>query len=62
MGMCGDHITGIGQLIKDHPDDLHFRKGLSLNEDLRIRKECGTEAAGIEDAIKAQLSSKKKLP
>lgn len=61
IGMCQDHITDIGQLIKDHSAELHFDQGLSLNDELKVRKECGAESKGIIDAIKAQAASKPAL-
>lgn len=54
IGMCQDHIPEIGQLIKDHSSELRFEKGLTLNEELRLKKECGAESKGIMEAIKAQ--------
>jgi hypothetical protein len=56
IGMCQDHISDIAQLIKDHPDELHFTKGLTLNEELNLKKQCGTESKAILDAIKAQVA------
>jgi len=56
LGMCQDHITDIGQLIKDHSSELHFEHGLSLNDELKLRKECGAESKGILEAIRAQTT------
>jgi hypothetical protein len=58
--MCQDHVTDIAQLIKDHPIEIHFENGLTLDEELHLRKECGGESKGIIAAIKAQ--SPNKLP
>jgi hypothetical protein len=56
IGMCQDHLADIAQLIKDHPSELHFEKGLTLNEELRLRKECGADSKSILDEIKSQLA------
>jgi hypothetical protein len=58
IAMCQDHIPDVGQAIKDHPDELHFDKGLTLAEELRVKKECGVESKPILDAVKAQLAAK----
>jgi hypothetical protein len=58
IGMCEDHTPDIAQLIQDHPDDLHFDKGPSLDEDLKLKKECGADSKAILDAIKAQTAKK----
>jgi hypothetical protein len=60
IAMCKDHVSGIDGLIKEHPDEIHFLKGLSLAEDLELKRECGTDAPAIATAIKSQLG--KKLP
>jgi hypothetical protein len=56
IGMCQDHIPEPAQLIRDHPGELHFERGLSLDEELKLRKECGSDAKGIVAEIRAQLS------
>jgi tetratricopeptide (TPR) repeat protein len=58
IGMCQDHIPDIGQLVRDHPSELHFDRGLTLKEELKVKKECGTDSKGILEAVKAQLPSK----
>ena len=62
IGMCQDHQMDIGQLIKDHPTELHFDKGLTLNEELRVRKECGADSKSILDQIKAQVAAQSSAP
>ncbi|MBZ5668009.1 MAG: hypothetical protein LAO30_25920 [Acidobacteriia bacterium] len=62
IGMCEDHISEIGQLMKDHPSELRFEQSLTVSEELRVRKECGAESRGILDAIKAQLGNKTSAP
>jgi len=54
--MCQDHTLELAQLIRDHPGELHFERGLTLDEELRLRKECGSDAKGIIAEIRAQLS------
>jgi hypothetical protein len=58
IGMCQDHISEIGQLIRDHPGELHFDKGLTLKEELRVKKECGADSKSIIEAVKAQQPAK----
>jgi hypothetical protein len=58
IGMCQDHVADISQLIKDHPTELKFDKGLTLNEELRVKKECGADSKAILDEIKAQVAGK----
>jgi len=58
IGMCQDHTPDIAELIKDHPEDLHFDKGPTLDEDLKLKKECGSDSKAILDAIKAQTAKK----
>ena len=59
IGMCQDHVPDIGQLIKDHPDEIHFERGLTLGEELRVKKECGGESKAIMDSIKAEIPASK---
>jgi hypothetical protein len=58
IGMCQDHTPDIAQLIQDHPEDLHFAKGPTLDEDLKLKKECGADSKAILDAIRAQTTKK----
>ena len=60
--MCQDRTSGIDQLIRDHPTELHFDKGLSLDEELKVRKECGADSAKILDEIKKQISARAAAP
>jgi hypothetical protein len=55
IGMCQDHIPDIGQLVRDHPTELHFERGLTLADELKLKRECGSDSKGILDEIKAQL-------
>jgi hypothetical protein len=57
IGMCQDHEKDIAQMIKDHPAELHFEKGLSFEEDRKMRKECGDDSKEIGTAIKAQTAT-----
>jgi hypothetical protein len=59
IGLCQDHTADIAQLIQDHPAELHFEKGTTFNEDLKLKKECGADSKAILDAIKAQTAAKK---
>ncbi len=59
IGLCQDHLPGIAELIKDHPDDLHFVKNPTLAEDLTVKKECGADSKAILDEIKAQVASRR---
>ncbi len=57
IGMCQDHQPDIAELIKDHPTELHFDKGLTLDEELKLRKECGAaDGKSIKDEIQKQVS------
>jgi len=56
IGMCQDHIPDIGQLIRDHPSELHFEKGLTLAEELNLKKECGGESRAILEQIRTQVA------
>lgn len=58
IGMCQDHVPDIGQLIRDHPSELPFDKGLSLSDELRLKKECGADSKSILDEVKAQIARK----
>jgi len=63
IGMCQDHQPDIGELIKDHPAELHFDKGLTLDEELKVRKECGAaDSKSILDEIKKQVGAKGVVP
>ncbi len=62
IGMCQDHVPELAQLIRDHPTELRFDKGLTLPEELKLRKECGADSKSILDAVKAQLTSKSARP
>lgn len=58
ISMCQDHTQDIAQLVADHPGELTFTKGLTVNEDIKLKRECGGDYAGIRDAIKAQVASR----
>jgi hypothetical protein len=60
VAMCQDHIPDIGEMIRDHPTELAFEKGLTLAEELRLKKECGTTSASILNQIKAQVAARAK--
>ena len=56
--MCQDHQPDIAELIKDHPTELHFDKGLTLDETLKLRKECGAaDSKSIGEEIKKQVGA-----
>lgn len=60
VSMCQDHVPDIGQMVVDHPAELHFEKGLTLAEELRLKKECGTSSPAILKEIKSQVASRAK--
>jgi hypothetical protein len=62
ISLCQDHTSDIAQLIQDHPTELHFEKGTSMSEDLKLKKECGSDSKAILDAIKAQSGAKPAPP
>jgi hypothetical protein len=58
ISMCQDRISDIGGLIKDHPTELPFDKGLTLAQELQLKKECGDDSKGILDEIKKQVGGR----
>ncbi len=62
ISMCQDRVSDIGQLIVDHPTELHFDKSLTLSEELQLKKECGDDSKVILEKIKAQVSGKTAVP
>ena len=54
LEMCRDHTQNIADLIKYHPEELHFEKGLTLKEELTVNSTCGADSKAILDMIRAQ--------
>ncbi len=59
LDMCRDHTTGIAELIKGHPDELHFEKGITVKEEISINNSCGADSKEIVNAIHQQAAAKK---
>ncbi len=59
LDMCRDRTQGIAELIKNHPDELHFEKGLTVKEEISINNSCGTDGSAIVAAIRQQAAAKK---
>ena len=59
LDMCRDRTQGIAALIKNHPDELHFEKGLTVKEEISVNNSCGADGTAIVDAIRQQAAAKK---